>query len=125
MNVDIYDQNKYHTGEIKTIDVAIVWPKDYSNSEVYFKPITRFIYWLSHGIPTIIYPTQSYVEIAEEFGYPLIAENTEEVLEWLEVLVSNRSFRTQVSRLGIGIAQKYSLKAQVQKYSDTFCKLVR
>ena len=56
---------------------------------------------------------------------PLIAENTEEVLEWLEVLVSNRSFRTQVSRLGIGIAQKYSLKAQVQEYSDIFCKLVR
>ncbi len=120
---DIYDQNKYHTGIIESVDVAIVWPKDYSNSEIYFKPITRFIHWLSHGIPTIVYSTQSYIEIAEEFGYPLVAENTEDVLKWLEVLVSNKSFRSQVSRLGIEMAHRFSLQTQVQRYSDIFCRV--
>ncbi|CAL6334069.1 unnamed protein product [Bathycoccus prasinos] len=118
---DIYDQNKYHTGVIESVDVAIVWPKDFSNSEIYFKPITRFIHWLSHGIPTIVYPTQSYIEIAEEFGYPLLAKNTTEVLEWLEVLVSNKSFRSQISHLGLVMAEKFSLKNTVQQYSNAFC----
>ena len=118
---DIYDQNKYHTGIIESIDVAIIWPKDYSNSEIYFKPISRFMYWLSHGIPTIVYPTQSYIEVCKEFGYPLIAENTEEVLKWLEVLVTNTSFRSKMSRLSVEMAEKFSLQKQVQKYSDTFC----
>ena len=120
---DVYDQSKYHTGIIESVDVAIVWPKEYSNSEIYFKPITRFIHWLSHGIPTIVYSTQSYIEIAKEFGYPLIAENTDEVIQWLEVLVSNESFRSQVSQLGIEMAGRFTLQTQVQHYSNILCRM--
>ena len=89
---DIYDQRKYHTGEIDSIDIAIIWPKQFTDSEIYFKPITRFIYWLSHGIPTIVYPTQSYIEIAEDFDYPLVANSTSEVLDGSKFCFETKHF---------------------------------
>lgn len=125
VKADVYDQSKYHTGEIDAVDVALIWPKDYSNSEIYFKPITRLIHWLSHGIPTIVFPTQSYIEIAQEFGYPLLANTTSDVIKWLEVLLHDRTLRIQVSQKGLELAQKYSLKTRALRYSNIFCEQVQ
>mmetsp|Transcript_5378 Transcript_5378/g.17017 ORF Transcript_5378/g.17017 Transcript_5378/m.17017 type:complete len:490 (+) Transcript_5378:352-1821(+) len=120
---DVYDQKKYHTGLINEVDIALVWPKIVSSSEVFFKPITRFVYWLSHGIPTIVFPTESYLEVGSRYNYPLFANNTDTVLEWLEILTLNSELRKNISSSGLEIAREFSLPRVVQKYENIFCEL--
>ena len=50
-------QDVYHAA-VDDIDIAIIWPQDDGHLETYFKPVTRLVYWWSHGVPVIFYPTQ-------------------------------------------------------------------
>jgi len=119
---DVFKQAVYHQA-VDDIDVAIIWPQEEDNDmEVYFKPVTRLIYWLSHGIPCIFYPTQSYAEFADALGYPLVAKTLDDVEKWLEILVENKEFRMYVSALGLRGAQQRSARATADLYVDAMCE---
>ena len=53
----LWAQDVYHTA-VDDVDIAIIWPQDHGDLETYFKPVTRLVYWWSHGVPVIFYPTQ-------------------------------------------------------------------
>ena len=44
-----------------------------------YKPTNRLAHFASLGIPTIVYPFASYIDILVDFGYPLVAENLDDV----------------------------------------------
>mmetsp|Transcript_7634 Transcript_7634/g.15537 ORF Transcript_7634/g.15537 Transcript_7634/m.15537 type:complete len:582 (-) Transcript_7634:83-1828(-) len=120
--VDVFKQAIYHEA-IDDVDVAIIWPQaEDDDMEIYFKPVTRLIYWLSHGIPCIFYPTQSYAEFSQDLGYPLVAKTTDDVMKWLEILKDNKEFRMHVSALGLRGAQQRSAKSTANLYINEMCK---
>ncbi|KAK3282849.1 hypothetical protein CYMTET_9434 [Cymbomonas tetramitiformis] len=116
---DIYKQRIYHVA-VEGVDIAIVWPSAIIDREVFFKPVTRLVYWWSHGIPTIFYPTQSYAEISLALGYPLAARTTEEVLQWMEKLVESSEFRQTVSKIGIEGAKLFGMEGSAGQYLSAF-----
>lgn len=118
---DIYKQRIYHVA-VEGVDIAIVWPSAIIDREVFFKPVTRLVYWWSHGIPTIFYPTQSYAEISLALGYPLAARTTEEVLQWMEKLVESSEFRKTVSKIGIEGAKLFGMEGSAGQYLSAFCE---
>ena len=61
------------------MDVAVIWPKVYVQFHICYKPTNRLAHFASLGIPTVVYPFASYIDILVEFGYPLVAENLDDV----------------------------------------------
>lgn len=42
------------------------------------------MFWLSLGVPVIVYPELSYLDWVVEWGYPLVAWKEDDVVMWLE-----------------------------------------
>ena len=61
------------------MDVAVIWPKAYVQFHICYKPTNRLAHFASLGIPTVVYPFASYIDILVDFGYPLVAENLDDV----------------------------------------------
>lgn len=64
-----------------TVDVAVIWPKAYVQFHICYKSTAELAHFASLGIPTIVYPFASYLDVLVDFGYPLVAENLADVRE--------------------------------------------
>ncbi len=62
-----------------SVDVAVIWPKAYVQFHICYKPTAELAHFASLGIPTVVYPFASYLDVLVDFGYPLIAENLADV----------------------------------------------
>jgi hypothetical protein len=113
-------QDVYHTA-VDDVDIAIIWPQDDGHLETYFKPVTRLVYWWSHGVPVIFYPTQTYSEAALAAGYPLAATTVQQVEWWMERLVASAALRKEVAALGLRAAAAYSMEGTAARYEHAFC----
>lgn len=60
---------------VQTIDLALLWPAPrlFRGNQIEARPVTRMLFWWSHGVPTIFYPFAAYTEAALESGYALPA----------------------------------------------------
>ena len=46
-----------------SVDLAVLWPKHYSQYDVCYKPTSRLSQFASLGIPIVAYPFASYIDI--------------------------------------------------------------
>jgi hypothetical protein len=46
-----------------SIDLAVLWPKNYSQLDVCYKPTSRLSQFASLGIPVVAYPFASYIDM--------------------------------------------------------------
>ena len=63
------------------MDVAVIWPKAYVQFHICYRPTAELAHFASLGIPTVVYPFASYLDVLVDFGYPLVAENLADVRE--------------------------------------------
>lgn len=56
------DQLKYVMG-MSSVDVAVLWPKNYGQFDVCYKPSSRLSQFASLGIPVVSYPFASYIDL--------------------------------------------------------------
>mmetsp|Transcript_123700 Transcript_123700/g.309161 ORF Transcript_123700/g.309161 Transcript_123700/m.309161 type:complete len:434 (-) Transcript_123700:59-1360(-) len=64
------DQDKYHADiSVAPTDLALLWPPN-TNFITMQRPWTRLLYWMSHGVPAMYFPTATYAESAA-MGYLL------------------------------------------------------
>jgi len=116
--------------QLDSIDIGIIFPPDNSGIKniikmekstmelILFKPATRLVNFLSHGIPTICYPYTSYLEVCVSSGYPLFCSDEDSLFNWLQLLIEDVSLRSNISKKGLEIANKYSLEQIVLYYRD-------
>ena len=46
-----------------SVDLAVLWPKNYGQFDVCYKPTSRLSQFASLGIPAVAYPFASYIDI--------------------------------------------------------------
>ena len=46
-----------------SVDLAVLWPKHYTQYDVCYKPTSRLAQFASLGIPVVAYPFASYVDL--------------------------------------------------------------
>ena len=46
-----------------SVDLAVLWPKNYGQFDVCYKPTSRLGQFASLGIPVVAYPFASYVDM--------------------------------------------------------------
>ena len=46
-----------------SVDVAVLWPKNYGQFDVCYKPTSRLSQFASLGIPVVAYPFASYIDM--------------------------------------------------------------
>ena len=56
------DQLKFVMG-MASVDVAVLWPKNYGQFDVCYKPTSRLSQFASLGIPVVSYPFGSYIDL--------------------------------------------------------------
>lgn len=56
------DQLKFVMG-MASVDVAVLWPKNYGQFDVCYKPTSRLSQFASLGIPVVSYPFASYIDL--------------------------------------------------------------
>ena len=59
----------------------MIWPKAYVQFHICYRPTAELAHFASLGIPTVVYPFASYLDVLVDFGYPLVAENLADVRE--------------------------------------------
>ena len=104
---------------ITAVDIALLWPPD-STAETLERPPTRLLYWLSHGVPAVVFGGyQSYAEIATAHNYsyldpatgkarlPLV-QSAEGVEQVVSDLLQSATARLQLRKVGLEIAAQYS-----------------
>ena len=105
--------------DITAVDIALLWPPD-STAETLERPPTRLLYWLSHGVPAVVFGGyQSYAEIATAHNYsyldpatgkarlPLV-QSAEGVEQVVSDLLQSATARLQLRKVGLEIAAQYS-----------------
>lgn len=120
---DLSNEIRWYMGMRET-DVAILWPREHTGHFVCQKPIFRFVFMLSLGIPTITFPIMSYLDLIVAHGYPLVASNLDEVKFLLDLLRSSPEFRQQASSIGLKLAHQFNLQRTVDSYADSLCQIV-
>jgi glycosyltransferase involved in cell wall biosynthesis len=108
---------------ITDIDLAIVWPADRLRTRekptTVDRPLTRFVYWLSHGVPTIAFNYTAYREVAEKHSYsineenspPLVVDTIEELERSAKVIMASSEARLRLRAKGLRIARSYTIDA--------------
>jgi len=116
--------------QLDNIDIGIIFPPDNSSISnpierekftmelLLFKPATRLLNFLSHGIPTICYPYTSYLEVCVSSGYPLFVSDEDSLFNCLKLLIEDVSLRSNIAKKGLEIANRYSLEQIVLYYRD-------
>lgn len=114
-------QAKFHDGStLHEVDIAIIWPAVHEVSAI-FRPSTRLLYWMSHGIPCIFYPNHAYTEIAQENNYKfpmnskykgdlLSVSSITEMVAKIKALTKERETRVYLHNTGLNITKKYDTK---------------
>ncbi len=46
-----------------SVDLAVLWPKNYGQFDVCYKPTSRLSQFASLGIPVVAYPFASYIDM--------------------------------------------------------------
>jgi hypothetical protein len=108
----------------KSVDVAVLWPKGYTQFHVCYKPTSRLAYFASLGIPLVTYPFASYIDILVEFGYPLVAETLEEVAVMLDKLLASPQLRQEASEKLLEIAKFLSVDELAEQYEQALCQFL-
>lgn len=108
------------------MDIAVIWPPHDPDEGMEFtlfeRPITRFAYWLSHGVPTIYFPYESYEEIVRlGVPYPLRAENVEQVLQLVRMLIASPDLRVALSKIGLAASRVFTPAHNALVYERMLC----
>lgn len=76
-STDTYGQAAFYTDEaLVGVDIGLVWPAHMPPAgqvnDNMLRPPTRFLHWMSRGVPTLYYPTYSYSEVAAVMNTPAL-----------------------------------------------------
>ena len=122
--------------QLSLIDVGIIFPPkrvpgkpppsvhDPLFELLLYKPATRLLNFLSHGVPTICYPYISHLEVCVQSGYELFCNDEQCLFDLLERLVRDQGLRQSVFEQGQVIASRYSLDLIAPMYVAFFESLV-
>ena len=122
-NEDIYGQAVYYNdAALHGIDIGLLLPRKRHNSDNVsglvinnvdmLRPQTRFLHWLSRGVPTLYYPTKAYKELAAKYNYghsvdmELSVITAKDILKAVKLLQSYKR-RQSLSIEGLAIAENY------------------
>jgi hypothetical protein len=105
----------------RSVDVAVLWPKGYTQFHICYKPTSRLAQFASLGIPVVTYPFASYIDVLVEFGYPLVAETLEEASAMLDQLVARPELRQEASAKLLEIARFLSVEELSEQYENALC----
>jgi hypothetical protein len=89
-----YDAPKLH----ELIDVGLLWSPTNQLGNAFAvanRPPTRMAWWWSHGVPTIGYPMQAYVEGSRRAGYPTTLLNLTNAIDVQRALCAIADQRTR------------------------------
>ena len=124
---DSFGQVQFHHDPIlEDVSVAVLWPPDHGlvriRPTIVERPPTRFLFWLSHGVPCIFYNYTSYTEIARNHGYTLpgsaitpVVDSTSDLERLLQVIVESAPIRASLRDRGLKIAERYTVRASAIK----------
>jgi len=107
-----------------SVDIAVLWPKGYTQFHICYKPTSRLAQFASLGIPLVTYPFASYIDILVEFGYPLVAETLEEASAMLDHLVASPQLRQEASEKLLEIAKFLSVEELTESYEQALCEFL-
>eukprot|EP00403_Amphidinium_massartii_P035409 CAMPEP_0178443666 /NCGR_PEP_ID=MMETSP0689_2-20121128/39032_1 /TAXON_ID=160604 /ORGANISM="Amphidinium massartii, Strain CS-259" /LENGTH=439 /DNA_ID=CAMNT_0020067719 /DNA_START=234 /DNA_END=1550 /DNA_ORIENTATION=- len=110
------DQLKYHASlEYDLVDLAMVEPEDQRGLLTQHRPSTRLLHWASHGVPTIFWPFESYLDLAEDGEYflpnglpPAYDPNNATSIWTLVDDLADSKARLALRVRGLELAAKYS-----------------
>ena len=116
------EQSLYNdVGWLQEVDLALLWPGS-TDKLVMHRPPTRLLFWMSHGVPALFYPLNSYLEAAASVNYRLPDRS-------LPSVTSPAHFHTQTAKLldrpdvrahmvteGLRAASEYTPEAVAAKY---------
>lgn len=120
---DVGDQLGWYMG-YSSVDVAVVWPWLDGPAHSCAKPSLRLFFWMSLGVPVIVFPELSYSDWLVQWGYPLVAANEEDVVMWLDRLAADPQLRQNVSQMGLEMAAEASTEAIARQWADTVCEFL-
>ena len=125
----------HNASAITAVDIALLWPPD-SKGETMERPPTRLLYWLSHGVPAVVFGGyRSYAEIAtaHNYGYldpvtgkarlPLV-RRAEEVTQVVRDLLQSATARLRLRKVGLEIAARYTALEVARRLTailDQYC----
>ena len=124
-----HEGNRWHQEQIHrpidAIDLALIWPPEKATElALRWRPVTRLVTWWAHGIPTVFFPTQSYLEVAKEHdgvGKEWMARTEGELVAKLVQLANDREARCAYSRNALEASKDYS----TQKTTEMLVTILR
>jgi len=119
----------------RAMDVLIIFPTAQGKrgpmvvpreSAVKYKPVTRAAMAWSMGMPVVLFPFESYVYALEEANveYPAFASTAEEVVEWVDRIVTSQETRIHLSEQGLRLGQYYATKPIARQYATKMTALL-
>ena len=121
---DVGRQSGFYLG-YQDVDIAVVWPPDSSSSFFCVKPAGRPAIWWSLGVPVIMYPNLSYLELISKHGYPLVASSVEDVISLLDQLVICAEFRNLCAEVGLAISEELDVNVVAGQFAGELCEIKR
>jgi len=122
MQYDDTGQVLYHNSRLITCtDMAVVWPADryriIEKPTTTERPLTRFIFWLSHGVPTIAYNYTAYREVINDHDYRLIGDSApslvvdsiDELEHSAKLIMASAEARVRLRAKGLQIARRFTI----------------
>lgn len=88
------------------------------------RPITRFVYWASHGVPMVSFAFSPYMDVARLAGLDyLLADSHEEAARLLGRLLESPELRVSTSRKLLDLARLFSTEYVAEVYGRKLAKI--
>ncbi len=113
------DQARHHEA-LRGVDVALVWPRE---EESFFhnalRPSTRLVTWWSHGVPTVFFPYDNYMELASAAAVPTHARDAARVGALLQLLLGGAELRRELGATQLHFASWFTPSAIAGQWART------
>ncbi len=117
---DKFQQAAYYLDTaLQGIDVGLAWVNSKTlrldeYAPEMLRPPTRLLHWLSRGVPTIYYPTHSYLEVAKSGSYERglsfnLSAKTAQNLRDIVTKLRDPQLRQQLHDQGLATAKDYTV----------------
>ena len=110
--------------DTNSLDIGVIFLNPHIHeAKLKYKSNVKFTNMLSHGVPVITVPYQSYKEVDPE--YPLFVADIHRLLAFIENLTRSPEYHKEMSEYALKISKPYHINNICKQYLELFTKCLK